>query len=54
MASNAFFESRVEVPRIKYGRRQTVETLINEEVLLFAKFLRGERDVWCPRIAVPS
>ena len=38
------FECRVEVPRIKFGRRQTVETLINEEVLLFAKYLRNERD----------
>ena len=47
------FECRVDVPRIKFGRRQTVETLINEEVLLFAKYLRNEKVTWCPRIALP-
>jgi len=49
---NAFFEARVEVPRIRIGGRQTVETLINEEALLLAKFLRDERTNWTPRIAV--
>ena len=38
----ALFESRVEVPLIRFGKRQRIETLINEEVLLFAKYLRGE------------
>jgi len=51
---NAFFESIVEVPRIRIGGRQTIETLINEEALLFAKFLRDERKTWAPRIAVPE
>ena len=37
---NKFFESEVELPRIRVGEKQTVETLINEEALLFAKFLR--------------
>jgi len=46
-----FFERTVEVPRIKVGNRQTVDTLINEEVLLFAKFLRCERETWTPRLA---
>jgi len=32
------------------GKRQTVETLINEEALLLAKFLRDERKTWIPRI----
>lgn len=45
------FEGMVEVTRIKHGRRQTLETLINEEVLLLAKYLRGERKTWVPRIA---
>jgi CRISPR-associated protein Cas1 len=49
---NAFFESFVEIPRIKHGERQTVETLINEEALLFAKYLRNEILTWSPR-AVP-
>lgn len=39
---NDFFESFVEIPRIKVGGRQTIETLINEEALLFAKYLRNE------------
>ena len=45
-----FFESKVDVPRIRVGRTQTVETLINEEALLLAKFLRDERKSWFPRI----
>jgi len=47
---NAFFETTVEVPRIRIGRRQTIETLITEEALLLAKFLRNERKIWVPRI----
>lgn len=34
------FEILVEVPRMRVGQRQTIETLINEEALLFAKYLR--------------
>jgi hypothetical protein len=40
----------VEIPRIRVGRRQTIETLINEEALLFAKYLRDERKEWIPRV----
>jgi CRISPR-associated protein Cas1 len=47
---NAIFERTAEIPRIKIGKRQTLETLINEEALLFAKYLRGERETWNPRI----
>lgn len=47
---NSFFELKVEIPRIKHGNKQTVETLINEEALLFAKYLRNERQDWTPRI----
>jgi len=47
---NAFFEIIVEVPRIRIGGRQTVETLITEEALLLAKFLRDEKQSWIPRI----
>jgi len=47
---NLYFESKVEIPRIRVGRRQTLETLINEEALLFAKYLRDERETWIPRI----
>ena len=47
---NQFFESNVEIPRMKVGNRQTIETLISEEALLFAKHLRNEKKEWIPRI----
>ena len=49
---NSLFNREVEIPRIKQGKRQTLNTLISEEALLFAKFLRHERETWNPRIAV--
>jgi hypothetical protein len=48
---NSLFESVVEIPRIKHGKKQTLDTLISEEALLLAKFLRHERETWIPRIA---
>jgi CRISPR-associated protein Cas1 len=48
---NAFFETMVEVKRIRNGEHQTLETLINEEAQLFAKYIRGETKNWAPRIA---
>ena len=48
---NDFFETRVEVKRIRNGQHQTLETLINEEALLFARYLRGESQSWVPRVA---
>ena len=47
---NSLFENEVEIPRIKHGNKQTLDTLINEESLLLAKFLRNERKDWNPRI----
>jgi hypothetical protein len=44
------FEGMVEVPRIRHGSRQTLETLIGEEAQLLAKYLRDERKTWVPRI----
>lgn len=49
---NAYFEIMVEIPRIKVGKRQTIETLIGEEAFLFAKYLRGEIANWVPRSAI--
>jgi CRISPR-associated protein Cas1 len=49
-----YLEGKVDVPRIRHGSKQTLETLINEEVLLLAKYLRDERETWIPRIAVNS
>ena len=33
------------------GEQQEIETLINEEVLLLARYLRNEKQAWIPRIA---
>ena len=48
---NKHFTSYVNVSRIKIGERQEIESLINEEAFLFAKYLRGEKPTWIPRIA---
>lgn len=47
---NAFFQSTVDIPRIRIGKRQEIETLVREEAWLFAKYLRKERKTWNPRI----
>lgn len=47
---NNLFEHTVNVPRMKYGKKQTLDTLINEEAYLFAQFLRNEKPSWIPRI----
>jgi hypothetical protein len=47
---NKFFDYMIIVERIKVGSKQTVDTLISEEALLFAKYLRHERKEWTPRI----
>ena len=46
-----YFESKVDISLIRHGKRQRIETLIREDVLLLAKFLRNERKIWIPRIA---
>src|SRR4030042_1769582 len=47
--SEDFFQSTDGIPRIRVGKKQKSETLVNEEALLLAKFLRCERDEWMPR-----
>jgi hypothetical protein len=47
---NGFFETTINIPRIKVGKRQTLETLINEETLLFSKYMRDESETWIPRL----
>ena len=49
---NEYFEYKVDIPLIRHGKRQRIETLINEETLLLAKYLRGERNNWIPRISI--
>ena len=48
-ALNLYFQSRIRIPRVRMGERQEIETLINEEVLLFAQPLRNEKQSWLPR-----
>lgn len=50
---NQYFQIKVRVPRIRTGENQEIETLINEEALLFARYLRCERKLWDPRIRIP-
>jgi hypothetical protein len=45
-----YFEKKVAVRRIRLQKHQGIETLINEEAFLFAKFLRDEKPTWKPRI----
>jgi hypothetical protein len=47
-----YFRKVIDVPRIMRGEKQELETLINEEAMLLAKYLRNERESWVPRIAV--
>ena len=49
---NGVFSREVEIPRIKHGKRQILNTLISEEALLLAKFLRNERKEWIPRVCI--
>ena len=47
---NDFFEKKIDIHLIRYVKRQRVETLINEEALLLAKYLRDENYNWIPRV----
>ena len=48
-----YFQSYVSIPRVRVGKRQKLENLINEEAFQLARFLRCEKKVWVPRIATP-
>jgi CRISPR-associated protein Cas1 len=48
--TNLYFQTKVSIPRICNGKTQEIETLITEEAFLFAKYLRGERATWVPRV----
>jgi CRISPR/Cas system-associated endonuclease Cas1 len=45
---NSLFENEIDIPRKRYSKKQTLDTLINEEALLLAKYLRNERQDWTP------
>ena len=46
-----YFESKIEIPLIRHGNKQKLETLINEESLILANYLRDDITNWTPRIA---
>jgi hypothetical protein len=45
-----YCEKKVAISRMRRGEDQEIETLISEEALLFAKYLRDEKPTWHPRI----
>ena len=45
-----YVQSRVEIPAMRHGKTQTIETLISEEALFLVKYLRDEKTDWIPRI----
>jgi len=47
---NQRFEDKIDLPRIRRGEQQEIETLINEEASLFAQYVRNEKSSWIPRI----
>jgi len=51
---NQYLQNEVRFPRIRIGEQQEIETLINEEVLLFAEYLRNETKDWIPRIGATA
>jgi CRISPR-associated protein Cas1 len=51
-ALNMYFETKVDVPRIRIGRSQSIDSLICEETSQFAKYLRDESKTWVPRLPV--
>jgi CRISPR-associated protein Cas1 len=48
---NKYFTTVLDIPRIMHGNKQEFETLISEEALLFAMYLRDEKKEWAPRVA---
>lgn len=48
----AYLDWHVRIPRIRYGNRSKIETLISEECSLLASYLRNEKKDWLPRIGI--
>ena len=42
---NEYFQSKVEIPRIRMRKSQEIETLIKEKATLFAKYLREKTNL---------
>jgi len=48
-----YFRFNVKAERIRHGQKQEIETLISEEALLFAQYLRNDKQKWIPRVVIP-
>jgi len=46
--------SRFEIPAMRHGESQAVETLISEDASLLARYLRNEKNAWVPRAPTDS
>jgi len=51
---NGLFDRVIEIPRIRHGSKQTLDTLINEEAYILARYLRNEKQTWIPRVISPA
>ena len=51
---NAYFGEKVDVARVNFGKKQELESLIEEEANLLGRYLRNEKKSWKPRIALPT
>lgn len=49
---HGYFQKKVEVPRFRHGYRQEIESLINEEAILLALYIRNKSREWMPRIVL--
>lgn len=47
-----YLTQKVNLPRIRRGSKQELETLINEEAILLGMYLRNERKEWIPRVGI--
>jgi len=47
-----FFDSMVDVPRMKHGSRQSIGSLINEETIILGNYIKKEEKNWLPRISL--
>ena len=48
-ALNDMFKRVVAIPRVRHGFKQRLDTLISEEAILLAKYLRRDNESWSPR-----
>ena len=48
-----YFQTRVDIPSVRRGKRQKIETLINDEAFLIGWYLRVKDAEWVPRVAAP-